>query len=442
MGIFNFLFSSRHTDESEEEQAREVHAWINGCFEKFPDAGKIRLASNGCDKIQGGKGVYGRCMENPIPVNGPSGELKYLGMLSPVIFFHRLGSLYSTGYGRHLDIYESVSMRSRRWDLLYFDMFHPRRSRVAPSGFKMHDYHKIFCSVSFVRGTNEFDKTFPHAIPDLMRERIGGSLGEKIANKVLPHILGKNFKRPLDHHKQVQSILKTIDGQTSLDGEPVVKKDNVYQSFSIQAHNEKEQAKKLDIKANGDYKKGIDVLFASNIPEWKKRATCIYVVLKDRIYTEVFPKAFLIYKTSVPEKPLDNEKARHLWGKLVACGIYIMTNTILGHYDNDPELANNFNKNVLLLFLSDFKQPVEIFLEYEKNTSFGKGQAVFALGKTICDALDIKSIVLASEFSTLFRDINRVEINTVSPILSMSLSEVSAMVKSVAIQHAPDNLHG
>ena len=242
MSILDFIFKHKHVDESFEDQEKEVRAWIDACFQKYPEAEKKDLASTGCDTVQGGKGEYGRDLNNPIPVNGPEGELKYLGMLTPMVFFHRLGSVFSAYYNRHLDVYELVSIRSRCWDILYFDMFHPRRSTLAPKSFKLADYHKLFCSVPFVRGTNRYDVTFPHAIPDILKERIGGSLGEKIANKVLPDILGKNFKRPANHYEQALKILKVVDGQTALGGQPIVKtSENTYRVFTTHPHDMKRQ---------------------------------------------------------------------------------------------------------------------------------------------------------------------------------------------------------
>src|SRR5262249_40522622 len=61
-----------------------------------------------CDEIAGAVGEFGRDPRNPIPVNGPLGELTYLSSLrtvdSQLIMFHRLGST------SNVDIYEMVSL--------------------------------------------------------------------------------------------------------------------------------------------------------------------------------------------------------------------------------------------------------------------------------------------------------------------------------------------
>jgi hypothetical protein len=77
--------------------------------------------------------TFGFTPENPIPVNGPLGQQTYLSKLrtgSGVgFFFHRLGSL-----GR-IDIYKAVSFDGLVELELYLDMYHPRRSRKAVSGY-------------------------------------------------------------------------------------------------------------------------------------------------------------------------------------------------------------------------------------------------------------------------------------------------------------------
>src|SRR5262245_4959289 len=88
-----------------------------------------------CDEIAEAVGEFGRDPRNPIPVNGPLGELIYLSNLrtgdSQQIMFHRLGST------TNVDIYETVSLDGAIWDILFFHSFHPRKSRRAPSGYRI-----------------------------------------------------------------------------------------------------------------------------------------------------------------------------------------------------------------------------------------------------------------------------------------------------------------
>ncbi len=77
--------------------------------------------------------TFGLTPDNPIPVNGPLGQQTYLSKLRTAagvgFFFHRLGSL-----GR-IDIYQAVSFDGQVELELFLDMYHPRRSRKAVSGY-------------------------------------------------------------------------------------------------------------------------------------------------------------------------------------------------------------------------------------------------------------------------------------------------------------------
>lgn len=82
------------------------------------------------DKILGAVGEFGRDPRNPIPVNGPIGEVLYLSSLvserGDFLFAHRLGSQ------NKIDVFETVTADGENWDLLYLSLYHPRRSRIAP----------------------------------------------------------------------------------------------------------------------------------------------------------------------------------------------------------------------------------------------------------------------------------------------------------------------
>lgn len=205
MKFINRIFCLGHIDEDCDAQLHDIPAPL-----------REGLMSGGCDKLESGHGEFGRCLANPIPANGPNGECKYLSMLKPRVVFHRLGSMISIQLGRVIDLYEVVTLDRTKWDILYFDFHHPRRSRLSPKGFTLRDYHKIFNNSLLALGTNRFDKTFPHGIPAIMKERISGSLGEKSHNKVLPmDLMNKDFRRPKDYLIRVSNIIKTLDTQLS-----------------------------------------------------------------------------------------------------------------------------------------------------------------------------------------------------------------------------------
>ena len=55
---------------------------------------KVIEAAPAVDELPGAKGEFGRCVTNPVPVNGPVGELTYLSRLvtpsGAGLFGHRL----------------------------------------------------------------------------------------------------------------------------------------------------------------------------------------------------------------------------------------------------------------------------------------------------------------------------------------------------------------
>lgn len=87
-----------------------------------------------CDHVPGGHGAFGS-VTNPVPVNGPFGELAYLSKLRDAkgqrLFFQRTGS------NDGLDQFDLFAADMNDTHELWLDMYHPRRSRVAPPGFSL-----------------------------------------------------------------------------------------------------------------------------------------------------------------------------------------------------------------------------------------------------------------------------------------------------------------
>lgn len=101
---------------------------------------KVVLNGQNCDKIPGGRGEFGRDPTNPIPVNGPIGQILYLSQLrtersSSPIMFHRVSS---TRVGEaDIDMYEVLSIDESVREYLYLSLYHPRRSRLCPVGYRI-----------------------------------------------------------------------------------------------------------------------------------------------------------------------------------------------------------------------------------------------------------------------------------------------------------------
>jgi hypothetical protein len=111
------------------------------------------------DEIASSFGEFGRTLTNPIPVNGAVGEVVYLSSLRHLgktkILFHRLGSLHG------IDVYETVDIDGSEWSILYFDMYHPRKSRKSPKGYSIASRDQ---SSYGLYGVNHLVPNFPHGL--------------------------------------------------------------------------------------------------------------------------------------------------------------------------------------------------------------------------------------------------------------------------------------
>src|SRR3546814_4050745 len=80
------------------------------------------------DKDPNGSGPFGFTETNPIPVNGPIGQLAYLSRLETQsvqrIIFHRLGAIDK------VDVFEGVTFDGSGWFIFFVALYHQRRSRL------------------------------------------------------------------------------------------------------------------------------------------------------------------------------------------------------------------------------------------------------------------------------------------------------------------------
>lgn len=106
------------------------------------------MAGIPCDFLIDDLETFGRTIENPIPVNGPYGEHTYLSRLRTAqnkgFIYHRLGSVDT------IDKYEIISFDGKVREVLYFDMYHPRRSRQAVKGYSLVETPQAWTGFSHV----------------------------------------------------------------------------------------------------------------------------------------------------------------------------------------------------------------------------------------------------------------------------------------------------
>lgn len=138
-------------------------------------AEKIRTGVD-CDMIPGSTGEFGHDATNPIPVNGPLGELTYLSRLrirstGSMVFFHKVRSI------GNVDEFEVVNVSGQFADRLYFDMYHPRLSRMYPDKFILER------EAVFPRGITTTCPNFPKGLQKLIKKEAKQRLGVDVAEK-------------------------------------------------------------------------------------------------------------------------------------------------------------------------------------------------------------------------------------------------------------------
>lgn len=111
----------------------------NSGYKSNPFIGMKILGGEDCDELSLGEGEFGRDELNPIPVNGTFGQMVYLSSLrtntGSRLLFQRTGS---TGNQLGMiDVFEVLSFDGLVRELLYLDLYHPRKSRKAPKGYKI-----------------------------------------------------------------------------------------------------------------------------------------------------------------------------------------------------------------------------------------------------------------------------------------------------------------
>jgi hypothetical protein len=134
--------------------------------------------SDGDENI-GAYGPFGTSATNPIPVNGPIGQLLYLSSLrinDQRILFHRLGSV------QNVDIFECVNVKGTNWKLLYLDMYHPRKSRRAPEGFSIATDNVLLSGVTYQ--VADFPNSLYSGIVDYSETRFGISIADPLIRVV------------------------------------------------------------------------------------------------------------------------------------------------------------------------------------------------------------------------------------------------------------------
>lgn len=192
------MFKKQSVHEPVEKQREDA---LNSIIEHLREImAPQMLGGLDCDQLPNGNGVFGS-INNPIPVNGPMGETKYLaklrGVTGEAVMFHRIGSMGSTTVKHPVDCYEVVCMDGTQWGRLHFDFYHPRRSNIAPPGYTLIPFNKqLGMDIPYGFGTNALVSNFPFDLPSAVVQRYGESPGRAFAKRVEERLHKHNFQRP------------------------------------------------------------------------------------------------------------------------------------------------------------------------------------------------------------------------------------------------------
>lgn len=152
------------------------------------------------DQDPNGTGPFGFSETNPIPVNGPVGELAYLSKLETQrgerILFHRIGAIDT------IDVFEAVTFSGNEWFIFFVDCYHPRKSRLTPEGLRFTK------EVGQFSGFHKFCSDFPYDFIEMKQsERESGlSLAYIAMSKVSKQLEGRAFQRPLAHKAKLDVV--------------------------------------------------------------------------------------------------------------------------------------------------------------------------------------------------------------------------------------------
>ena len=179
MGFFDALVKSDINRTRSEKMYDDALKLFNSAQlqnETLPPELKAEVeGGEDCDVLSQGSGRFGHDMGNPIPVNGPFGEMTYLSRLrlrstGSMVFFTRLKrSAAST--------IELVNVSGKVVDYLYLDMYHPRASRRYPEGYTLEK------EAVFPRGVTTTVPDFPAGLYKLIKKEAKQRLGVDVAEK-------------------------------------------------------------------------------------------------------------------------------------------------------------------------------------------------------------------------------------------------------------------
>lgn len=208
MGFFSKLFGGNEGDRALREAFEQIERILED--EQFqldmihPAMKAIIESRPAYDQDPNGVGPFGFSETNPIPVNGPIGQLAYLSKLETAsgerILFHRIGSVDT------IDVFEAVTFSGSEWFILFLDFYHPRRSRITPDGFRFTQ------EIGQFSGFHKFCPNFPYDFIEMKGSEgeSGLSLAYIAISKVSDGIQSRVYDRPLAHKVKLDLLKSRV----------------------------------------------------------------------------------------------------------------------------------------------------------------------------------------------------------------------------------------
>jgi hypothetical protein len=173
---------------------------------KFVDNSNNPLAykfaqGESCDVMANTYGEFGKEATNPIPVNGPKGEILYLNNLrtnkGEPILFHRIAYQEVAGIDEAVDIFEITNSNGNIWDIIFLHMYHPRNSNVSPKHFSLTNSNSIFANLPVGLGITNWTDDFPNGLSNVV-DNFYGNIAP--VSKVITNMTkNTEFIRPISH---------------------------------------------------------------------------------------------------------------------------------------------------------------------------------------------------------------------------------------------------
>ena len=178
---------------------------------------ELALDGLDCDSLPNARGDFGNFFRNPIVTNGIIGTLIYFGKLvvedtKQGIIFHRLGSINNimTEIGE-IDIYEIVDESGQWWDILFVDMYHPRRTNKVPLGYYLKEYDKENGDENKALGSYKNCNKFPIGMPSVLisdnnqkHQQVEETIKSWIKNKI-------DINPPPEHQNKIKTIMEMLN---------------------------------------------------------------------------------------------------------------------------------------------------------------------------------------------------------------------------------------